>query len=107
MFPITHAVVLRESLIDKHPWIVNSLVNAFAAAERLCRKAYEYPKRLAFPTAVLMLEEEEETFGKEPFQHGLPPQNQVVLEKFLQYAEEQGYIACQPGLNDLFAPVGN
>jgi hypothetical protein len=107
VFPITHTVVLRESLIDKHPWIVNSLVNAFAEAERLCRKAYEYPKRLAFPTAVLMLEEEEETFGKEPFQHGLTPQNQVVLEKFLQYAEEQGYIACQPKLNDLFAPVGN
>ena len=107
IFPITHTVVLRESLVAEHPWIVNRLVNAFAEAEKVCREAYEYPKRLALPTAVLIVEEEEEAFGKDPFQHGLTPQNQVVLEKFLQYAEEQGYIRYQPKLSDLFAPIGN
>jgi 4,5-dihydroxyphthalate decarboxylase len=107
IFPITHTVVLRESLVAEHPWIVNSLVHTFVEAEKACRKAYEYPKRLAFPTAVLMLEEEEETFGKDPFQHGLGPQNHIVLEKFLQYAVEQGYISHHPELRDLFAPVGN
>ena len=107
IFPITHTVVLRESLVAEHPWLVNSLVNAFVEAEKVCRKAYEYPKRLALPSAVLVIEEEEEAFGKDPFQHGLTPQNQVVLEKFLQYAEEQGYISHRPELNDLFAPVGN
>ena len=107
IFPITHTVVLRESLIAEQPWIVSSLVNAFVEAEKACRKAYEYPKRLALPSAVLIIEEEEEVFGKEPFQHGLTPQNRVVLEKFLQYAEDQGYISYQPKLSDLFAPVEN
>ena len=107
IFPITHTVVLRESLVTEHPWIVSSLVNAFVEAEKACRKAYEYPKRLALPSAVLIVEEEEESFGKDPFQHGLTPQNQLVLGKFLQYAEEQGYISHRPKLNDLFAPVGN
>ena len=107
IFPITHTVVLRESLVAEHPWIVNSLVNAFVEAEKACRKAYEYPKRLALPSAVLVIEEEEEAFGKDPFQHGLTPQNQVVLEKFLQYAEDQGYIPHHPKPSDLFAPVGN
>jgi 4,5-dihydroxyphthalate decarboxylase len=107
IFPITHTVVLRESLVAEHPWIVNSLVNAFVEAEKICRKAYEYPKRLALPSAVLIIEEEEAAFGKEPFQHGLTPQNRVVLDKFLQYAEEQGYISSRPKLTDLFAPVGN
>ena len=107
IFPITHTVVLRESLVAEHPWIVGSLVNAFAEAEKICRKCYDYPKRLALPSAVLVIEEEEEVFGKEPFQHGLTPQNQAVLEKFLQYAEEQGYIPYRPKLSDLFAPVGN
>ncbi|HEV8342792.1 MAG TPA: hypothetical protein VGR30_10520 [Candidatus Binatia bacterium] len=107
IFPITHTVVLRESLVAKQPWIVNSLISAFVESEKVCRKAYEYAKRLAFPTAVLIMEEEEETFGKEPFQHGLTPQNEVVLEKFLQYAEEQGYIPYHPTLNELFAPPGN
>jgi hypothetical protein len=55
----------------------------------------------------LILEEEEEIFGKNPWAHGLTAENQVVLEKFVQYAEEQGYIPYRPPLSELFAPVGN
>jgi 4,5-dihydroxyphthalate decarboxylase len=106
IFPITHTLVVRQSLFDQYPWIVSSLLNAFGEAEKLCRKSYDYAKRLAFPSAVLILEEEEEVFGDNPWEHGLTPENQVVLEKFVQYAEEQGYIPYRPKLSDLFAPIG-
>ncbi|HEX9147212.1 MAG TPA: hypothetical protein VGA09_23290 [Candidatus Binatia bacterium] len=107
IFPITHTLVVRQSLFDEHPWLVASLLQAFSETENLCRKSYDYAKRLAFPSAVLILEEEEELFGKNPWAHGLTPENQVVLEKFVQYAEEQGYIPYRPRLSELFAPVGN
>jgi 4,5-dihydroxyphthalate decarboxylase len=107
IFPITHTLVVRQQLLDQNPWLVASLLNAFGEAEQLCRKSYDYAKRLAFPSAVLILEEEEETFGKVPWAHGLTSENQVVLEKFVQYAEEQGYIPFRPQLGDLFAPAGN
>jgi 4,5-dihydroxyphthalate decarboxylase len=107
IFPITHTLVVRQSLFDEHPWIVSSLLNAFTEAEKLCRKSYNYAKRLAFPSAVLILEEEEETFGRNPWMHGLTAENQTALEKFVQYAEEQGYIPYRPALSELFAPVGN
>src|SRR4029077_1719630 len=29
IFPITHTLVVRQSLFDEHPWLVSSLVNAF------------------------------------------------------------------------------
>jgi 4,5-dihydroxyphthalate decarboxylase len=107
IFPITHTLVVRQSLFDENPWIVSSLLEAFTKAEDLCRKSYEYAKRSAFPSAVLIIEEEEELFGANPWGHGLTPENQVVIEKFIEYADKQGYLPYRPTLNDLFAPVGN
>ncbi len=107
IFPITHTLVVRQELFDKQPWLVASLLKAFSDMEEACRKSYEYAKRSAFPSAVLILEEEQEVFGKNPWQHGLTPENQVVLEKFIQYANEQGYIPNRPALSELFAPVGS
>src|SRR5262245_58979962 len=107
IFPITHTLVVRQSLFDEDPWLVSSLVNAFTEAEEVCGKSYDYAKRSAFPSAVLILEEEEAIFGKNPWAHGLTPENQIVLEKFVQYAQEQGYIPHRPPINDLFAPIGN
>ena len=107
IFPITHTLVVRQALYEEHPWLVSSLLNAFTEAERLCRKSYEYAKRSAFPSAVLILEEEEELFGENPWGHGLTLENRTVLEKFGQYAYEQGYVPYRPQLGELFAPAGN
>jgi 4,5-dihydroxyphthalate decarboxylase len=103
IFPITHAVVVREELLQREPWIADRLVDAFSAADAACRREYERPKRLSFPTAALILEEEEQRFGKNPWQHGLTP-NAHTLEKFMQYAAAQGYTPHALSLQETFWP---
>ena len=63
IFPITHTVVVREDLLVKEPWIAKRVADAFRDADRICRKEYNYPKRLSFPTSVLVLERDELAFG--------------------------------------------
>ena len=104
IFPITHTMVVHERLLAKSPWLAQQLVAAFNEADRRCQVDYEYPKRFSFPTAVLFLEEEEKRFGNNPWTHGIEP-NRKVLEKFVEYAKDQGYIPFQPALDDIFAPL--
>ncbi len=104
IFPITHTLVARESVVAAHPWLSKELMDAFSEAERRSRVEYEYPKRFSFPTAVLFLEEEDRRFGSDPWPCGIE-RNRTVLEKFVQYAYEQGYISFEPAVEDLFAPV--
>ena len=101
IFPITHTVVVREALLRKEPWIVERLVQAFEDADAVAAKEYNYPKRLTFPTAMLMLEEEEKRFGKNPWQYGLEP-NRHTLETFMGYAAEQGYTRRRLSLDECF-----
>ncbi len=96
IFPITHTVVVREALLEREPWIVDRLVDAFAAADAACRREYDYPKRLSFPTAALVLEGGRAALWQRiPWQHGLAP-NAHTLEKFMQYAASQGYTPRAP-----------
>jgi 4,5-dihydroxyphthalate decarboxylase len=101
IFPITHTVVVREELLAKEPWIVDSLVDAFEQADKVCRKEYDYAKRLSFPTTALILEEEERRFGTNPWAHGLEP-NRHTLETFMRYAATQGYTGRQLSIEESF-----
>lgn len=103
IFPITHTVVVRKELLAKEPWIVESLMAGFEQADAVCRREYDYPKRLSFPTGALLLEEEERRFGSNPWQHGLAC-NRHVLEPFMQYAFEQGYTGRRLSVNECFWP---
>lgn len=105
IFPITHTVVAGEKLLRREPWIVDRIVEAFDAADAMCRQEYDYPKRLSFPTAVLLLDEEAQRFGSNPWQNGLAP-NVHTLETFMKYAAAQGYIPRALGLEEAFWPGG-
>jgi len=105
IFPIMHAVALREEFYEKNPWVAQSLCKAFAESKRICQEAmYEYSAlKYMLAWSIAEMEEEREIFGAgELWPYGLEA-NRHVLETLVQYAHEQGLIKNRPDLKSLFA----
>lgn len=105
IFPIMHAVALREEFYEKNPWVAQSLCKAFAESKRICQESmYEFSAlKYMLAWSIAGMEEEREIFGEEPWPYGLEA-NRHVLETLVQYAHEQGLIKKLLDLKSLFAP---
>jgi 4,5-dihydroxyphthalate decarboxylase len=103
--PITHTVVMKQALYDKEPWLAPSLVQGFMDAQRMADEFYgKDPKHLGFTDAVWFLEEQRAAYGDRSWTHGLNAGNRKIIETFVRYAHEQGYIPRRMALEELFAP---
>jgi 4,5-dihydroxyphthalate decarboxylase len=108
MLPITHTVVMKESVLEREPWVARSLEDAFTEASRQMDAYYDRdPKRLGLSEAVLFLDDERKVYGPNRWSHGLGSSNRKVLETFVRYAHEQGYISRLPALEELFPTVAS
>jgi 4,5-dihydroxyphthalate decarboxylase len=103
LFPINHGVVVRRSLIEKHPWIALNLFSAFAAAKETiaqCGGSYLY---WYFETGLLDESVERALKGNDPLAYGVKG-SRKVLETITQYVHEQGLCARRVALEEIFAP---
>ncbi|MCC6472878.1 MAG: ABC transporter substrate-binding protein [Burkholderiales bacterium] len=105
VMPITHTVVMKQSLYEREPWLAPSLTRAFMESQRVCDEHFRAdPKHLGFSEAIFFFEEQRALYGHSAWGHGLTPANRRVVETFVRYAHEQGYIERRPPIEDLFAP---
>jgi 4,5-dihydroxyphthalate decarboxylase len=106
VFPMMHTLVVREALLDRHPWIAESLVKAFEQAKRWCLEQMRFSgtSRYTLPWLHADLEEVDELFGGDPWPYGLEP-NRAALETLLCFLEDQRFLARAPALETLFAPI--
>lgn len=92
IYPITHTVVMHQTMARDKPWVAQRLVTAFREAQRLTDAYYAAgPKRLSLPGAAFIVEEERRDYGKEPWSHGVAD-NRHNVETFVRYAHDQGYM---------------
>jgi 4,5-dihydroxyphthalate decarboxylase len=100
--PITHTVVIKQSLADQEPWVCESLVRAFMDAQKLCDPAcLEDPKLVSSPDAIFDQEANRKVYGRNAYVHGVAP-NRQNIETFVRYAHEQGYTARRLSIEELF-----
>jgi 4,5-dihydroxyphthalate decarboxylase len=102
-FPVTHTVVMSEASWRARPWVAEPLVEAFRAAQRRTEEFYfANAKHTIFPDTVFFLEEERKVWGDDPWPHGVAA-NRAVVETFVRYAHEQGYVPRRLAVEELFA----
>ncbi len=102
LFPIMHATVIRQEVLDEHPWVAVSLIRAFNEAKEIAYRRVENPRVVPLAWFSTALEEQNQILGKDPWQYGLGETNRRNLETVIRYTHEQGMTQKQMSVDELF-----
>ena len=105
IFPIMHAVAIRNDVVEASPWLPEAVFNAYAEAKNLM---YGELKRLGWATISLPwvgpeIEETRKLMGENFWPYGIEP-NRKALKALFQYSHEQGLASRKLAIKDLFHP---
>jgi 4,5-dihydroxyphthalate decarboxylase len=105
IFPIMHAVAIRDDVIEQHPWLPLAVFNAYSEAKQL---TYDYLRNLGWAMVSLPwigqeLAETRELMGENYWPYGVEP-NRKTLETLFRYSHEQGLASRVLTVEELFHP---
>jgi len=102
IFPIMHAVAIRNDVIDGHPWLPEAVFSAYSRSKQMEYKAMQ--NRWIFGTLPWFGQEFDETrevMGENFWPYGIEP-NRKTLNALFQYAYDQGLARKRLQVEDLF-----
>jgi 4,5-dihydroxyphthalate decarboxylase len=102
IFPINHAMIIRRTVVERHPWAVLNVFNAFRAAKDQWH-AQVLDAAEAHLQLGLLPPEAETALRKDPYPYGVVA-NRLVLETIAQYSHEQGLTPRMLSLGEIFPP---
>jgi len=102
IFPIRHVVVVKNSILERAPWVAQSLAAAFTKAKEMGIKHVSDTRRSFLAWYGAELEEERELFGEDAWPYNIKD-NRIVLEKMTQYAEMVAITDRKFEIKELFA----
>ena len=105
IFPIMHAVAIKKSLAQKHPWVVEAIFRAYSQAKQL---AYKYMANAAWirdslPWFGQEFEETRKLMGDNYYSYGIPP-NRKALKALFHYSYNQDLCSRELTIEELFEP---
>jgi 4,5-dihydroxyphthalate decarboxylase len=106
-FPIMHVMGIRRDVAERHPELPAALVQAFnaAKAQALALLAVHQALPVMLPWMTAEAEATQALMGADFWPYGLEA-NRDMLETQIRWSFEQGLIARQPALEELFASAG-
>lgn len=104
IFPIRHVIVVKNQVLERHPWVAKSLVDAFAKAKEIGIKHVSDPRRSFLAWYGAELEEEMAFFKKDAWLYNIKD-NRAALETMARYAELTGVTERALTIDEMFAQV--
>lgn len=104
LFPLMHAVGIRNDVHERHPWLAASVYKAFAQAKRLADAdlAEVTALKIGLPWVTAELEATQQVMGEDFWPYGIEP-NRKVIEAMARYSYEQGLAVRQLAVEEIFA----
>ena len=102
LLPFSHCVVMSEKLAKREPWVAKSLYDAFVEAQKVADECCNIEKMISYVDSMYLLEQQKAAWGSNPYEHGMTPANRRVMELFVRYGHEQGYISRRLSMEELF-----
>ena len=107
VYPLMHAVGIRNSLVEQHPWMARAVFDAFLKAKEMA--IADLQKLAAFSVTLPWVEAEyratQAVLGKDIWPYGLE-ENRKAIETLCRYLHEQGFTPRRMQIEELFAPMG-
>ncbi len=106
VWPIMHIIAMKKAILDEHPWVARSLVNAFQESKRRSLERLFDPAVSRYPLAWLptYARKMRDMFDGDPFPYGIE-ENRPTWEQMLLYTHQQG-IAHRLATPDEIFPKG-
>jgi 4,5-dihydroxyphthalate decarboxylase len=105
IFPIMHLVMIRQSIVEKHPWVAANLAYAFNRAKEIAYQRLRNPRVLPQAWGTSGAEEQAAILGRDPWAYGLGAANRRNLETAMRYTHAQGLTSRLAALEELFVPI--
>ena len=105
IFPIMHAVAIRNDVVERHPWLPRAVFDAYVEAKQ---RMYTHMDKMGWATNSIPwfakeLEETKALMGENFWPYGIEP-NKKALEALFQYSYEQGLAKRKLKMEELFLP---
>jgi len=109
IFPIMHAIAIKTSLLETHPWLAKAVFDAYSESKTL---AYGYMTKLGWVDDMLPwygqeLSSTRALMGKNFYSYGLDKANRKTLETLFRYSFEQGLSSRELTIDELFYRPGH
>ena len=103
IFPIMHAVAVRDDVIEANPWLPEAVFKAYSQAKLINQKHLQELgwAMVSLPWAGAELEETRALMGDNYWPYGVEP-NRKTLETLFRYSHEQGLASRVLTIEELF-----